>query len=59
MSLDNEQYTPRGTKPSWRKWKRRLKRQTARKARQGDKRAETEGEVREEPPPRRTRGWTD
>lgn len=46
------QYDWRGTKPSWRKWKRALKRQTARVARRVGK---AKGE---DAPPRVTAGWS-
>jgi hypothetical protein len=50
MALSPEQYDIRGTKSSWRHWKRRLKRDTARKRRKVPL---------DEDPKRVTRGWVD
>jgi hypothetical protein len=53
MALKNEQYSVRGTKSSWRHWKRRLKRFTARLRRRLNKM------LGEDAPPRVTGGWSD
>lgn len=50
MSSDTRQL-PRGAKPSWRHWKRWLKRQTARTQRR-------EGKRLDEAARRVTKGWT-
>ncbi len=53
MSSNNDQYDISGTKPSWRHWKRALKRSTARLFRRASKRIEREL------PARATAGWVD
>jgi hypothetical protein len=54
MGTDHSQLDYRGgTRSSWRKWKRWLKKQTARLARRLGRRQ------LDDTPPRRTRGWTD
>ena len=53
MALKNEQYTVRGTKSSWRNWKRRLKQFTTRLARRLGKK------LMEDAPPRATGGYSD
>jgi hypothetical protein len=52
MSLRDDQYDYRGTRTSWRKWKRHLKAWTSRKFRRASK------DVDSDVPARRTRGWT-
>ena len=47
------QYSCSGTKPSWRHWKRKLKRLTAKTRRRLGKR------MMEDAPPRATMGWVD
>lgn len=53
MALNKSQYDIRGTKSSWRNWKRRLKRFTARWARRDSKKN------LEDALPHRTAGWVD
>jgi hypothetical protein len=42
-----------GTPSSWRRWKKKLKEETARKARRQGKK------LKEDAPPKRTSGWSD
>lgn len=51
MGSAPEQYDYHGTKPSWRKWKKRLKRLASRLARRQGKK------LQEDAPPRSTKGW--
>lgn len=53
MGADNRQYDARGTKSSWRHWKRKLKVSVARLRRRLGKR------LLEDAPKRVTGGWTE